>query len=84
MIERTTMFESAGLNLAGVLRYPEIQDARIPAVLMVHGSLEQDRDGNLLQKRDGKLAFKKNFFLEISKRLCLPGFATFLGSTRLW
>ncbi|MDM7938838.1 MAG: alpha/beta hydrolase [Methanothrix sp.] len=82
MIERTTMFESAGLNLAGVLRYPEIQDARIPAVLMVHGSLEQDRDGNLLQKRDGKLAFKKNFFLEISKRLCLPGFATFSWDRR--
>lgn len=82
MIERETIFESQGLDLAGVLRYPDLHETKVPAVLLVHGSLEQDRDGNLLQKRDGRPAYKKNFFLEISRRLCSAGFATFSWDRR--
>jgi len=63
VIERKTIFESQGLDLAGVLRYPDLHESQIPAVLLVHGSMEQDRDGNLLQKREGRPAYKKNFFL---------------------
>lgn len=82
VFERKTIFESQGLDLAGVLRYPDLHEAQIPAVLLVHGSLEQDKDGNLLKKRDGQPAYKKNFFLEISRRLCSAGFATFSWDRR--
>jgi len=82
MKERPVFFQSDGLKLAGVLRYPDDHAGRVPAVLLVHGSLEQDRDGNLLERRDGRPVFKKNFFLEISKRLCASGFATFSWDRR--
>jgi len=65
-----------------VLRYPDNSIGRAPAVLLVHGSLEQDRDGNLLERRDGKAVFKKNFFLEISRQLCAAGFSTFSWDRR--
>jgi dipeptidyl aminopeptidase/acylaminoacyl peptidase len=81
MKEREILFDSEGLRLAGVLRMPD-QGGRFPAVLLVHGSLEQDRDGNLLAKRDGKLAYKKSFFLEIARRLCAAGFAVFSWDRR--
>ena len=80
MLERDVVFESDGLRLAGLLRTPDMNsDQRDghPAVLLVHGSLEQDKDGNLLQKRDGTAAFKKNFFLEIARKLCEAGYAAF-------
>lgn len=82
MKERRTIFESQSLSLAGVLRYPDRLETQAPAVLLVHGSLEQDKDGNLLRKRDGTPAFKKNFFLEISRRLCSTGIATFSWDRR--
>jgi dipeptidyl aminopeptidase/acylaminoacyl peptidase len=82
MMETPIIFQSCGLRLAGVLRYPEGYDEPLPAVLLVHGSLEQDRDGNLVRRRDGKPAFKKNFFLEISRRLSAEGFATFSWDRR--
>lgn len=81
MNEKEILFISEGLQLAGVLRMPE-QGLAFPSVLLVHGSLEQDRDGNLLTKRDGKPAYKKNFFLEIAERLCAAGFATFSWDRR--
>ncbi len=81
MKEREIFFNSDGLQLAGVLRMPD-QGRIFPAVLLVHGSLEQDRDGNLLAKRDGKPAYKKNFFLEIARRLCASGFAAFSWDRR--
>jgi hypothetical protein len=81
MKEREIIFDSEGLQLAGVLRMPE-QGRAFPAVLLVHGSLEQDRDGNLLAKRDGKPAYKKDFFLEIARRLCAAGFAAFSWDRR--
>ncbi|MFB3764505.1 MAG: alpha/beta hydrolase family protein [Methanotrichaceae archaeon] len=82
MIGKGITFESEGTKLAGVLRTPDDMDGRSPGVLLVHGSLEQDRDGNLLEKRDGRPAFKKNFFIEISKNLCGAGFAAFSWDRR--
>jgi len=86
MIERELTFESDGLRLAGILRLPDMnsdqRDGQPAVVLLVHGSLEQDKDGNLLQKRDGKPAFKKNFFLEIARRLCKAGYAAFSWDKR--
>lgn len=82
MNERRTIFKSECLSLAGILRYPDRLETEAPAVLLVHGSLEQDKDGNFLRKRDGTPAFKKNFFLEISKRLCSKGIATFSWDRR--
>jgi hypothetical protein len=81
MKEREIFFDSEGLQLAGVLRTPE-QGGRFPAVLLVHGSLEQDRDGNLLAKREEKPAYRKNLFLEIARRLCAAGFAAFSWDRR--
>ncbi len=81
MKEREIVFESDALRLAGMLRVPD-QGLMFPAVLLVHGSLEQDRDGNLLAKRDGKPAHKKNFFLEIARRLCASGYAAFSWDRR--
>jgi len=82
MIERPVFFKSAGLRLAGVMRCPDGLGTEMPSVLLVHGSLEQDRDGNLLERRGGQPAFKKNFFLEISRRLCQEGIATFSWDRR--
>ena len=81
MKEREIVFESDKLRLAGMLRVPD-QGLMFPVVLLVHGSLEQDRDGNLLAKRDGKPAFKKNFFIEIARRLCASGYAAFSWDRR--
>lgn len=82
MAEKPVTFHSSCLRLAGVLRYPAGIKDPAPAVLMIHGSLEQDRDGNLLNRPDGRPVFKKNFFLEISKRLAREGFATFSWDRR--
>jgi dipeptidyl aminopeptidase/acylaminoacyl peptidase len=80
--EEAVFFESDGLRLAGVLRLPDHLEEPVPAILLVHGSLEQDRDGNLLETRDGKAVLKKNFFLEIAFRLCSAGFAAFSWDRR--
>lgn len=82
MKERTIPFECDGLRLVGVLRYPEEQEGRIPGVLLVHGSLEHDRDGNIVRHPDEREVYKKNFFPEISKHLCTAGFATFSWDRR--
>lgn len=82
MDEKPVVFYSSSLRLAGVLRYPSGIKDPAPAVLLIHGSLEQDRDGNLLNRPDGRPIFKKNFFLEISKRLTAEGFATFSWDRR--
>jgi len=76
------VFKSNGVKLAGVLRYPENQKGQVPAVHLIHGSLEQDRDGNLLRHPDGRKVPRKNFFLEISKHLCSIGCATFSWDKR--
>ncbi|HDQ06443.1 MAG TPA: alpha/beta fold hydrolase [Candidatus Bathyarchaeota archaeon] len=82
MIEETLTFYSDGLRLEGVLRYPDKTGAPVPLMLLIHGSLEHDRNGNLLRTKDGKQVYPKNFFLEISRRLCKAGFATFSWDKR--
>lgn len=84
MKELAISFESEddGLKLVGVLRYPERREGKIPGVLLVHGSMEDDRDGNILGHPDGRRVYKKNFFLEISRNLCAAGFATFAWDRR--
>ncbi len=77
MVEKPVYFYSGSLRLAGVLRHPPVMEGPLPAILLIHGSLEQDRDGNLLNRKDGRPVVKKNFFLEISRRLSSQGFATF-------
>jgi dienelactone hydrolase len=81
MKEKEIFFNSEGLQLAGVLRMPD-HGEKFPVVLLVHGSLEQDRDGNLLAKRDGRPVYKKNFFFEIARRICAEGFAAFSWDRR--
>lgn len=72
------------VKLAGVLRYPEngLDGECFPAVLLNHGTLEQDRDGNTLTHPDGRQVHRKNFFLEISRYLCRAGIATFSWDKR--
>jgi dipeptidyl aminopeptidase/acylaminoacyl peptidase len=82
MDEQSISFESDGLKLVGVLRYPERREGKIPGVLLVHGSMDDDRDGNMLRHPDGRKVYKKNFFLEISRNLCAAGFATFAWDRR--
>ena len=82
MNEQVISFESDGLKLVGVLRYPERREGKIPGVLLVHGSMDDDRDGNMLRHPDGRKIYKKNFFLEISKNLCAAGFGTFAWDRR--
>ena len=82
MKEKIIPFESDGLRLVGVLRYPDEREGKIPGVLLVHGSLEDDRDGNGLGHPDGRMVYKTNFFLEISRHLCSAGFATFSWDRR--
>ncbi len=79
MMEKEIAFES-DVKLTGVLRYPEGE--KLPAVLLIHGTLEQDRDGNMILHPDGRKLYRKNFFLEISKHLCRAGFATFSWDKR--
>ena len=75
-------FNSDGLRLKGVLRSPDRTSGIVPGILLIHGSLEQDRDGNLLKTKDGRKIFRKNFFLQISRKLCHAGFATFAWDRR--
>jgi uncharacterized protein len=82
MQEETITFNSGKLKLEGVLRYPNHLTKPIPCLLLIHGSMEHDRDGNILKTQDNKQIRKKNFFLEISIRLCAAGFATFSWDKR--
>jgi len=79
MMEKEITFES-DVKLSGILRYPEGEG--LPAVLLIHGTLEQDRDGNTISHPDGRKLYRRNFFLEISKHLCRAGFATFSWDKR--
>ncbi|AKB17663.1 S9 family peptidase [Methanosarcina sp. WWM596] len=73
------------VRLTGILRYPGSrvgEEENFPAVLLNHGTLEQDKDGNTLKHPDGRKVYSKNFFLEISRHLCRAGFATFSWDKR--
>jgi uncharacterized protein len=82
MQEETIVFYSDNLKLEGVLRYPDQLKKPVPCLLLIHGSMEHDRDGNILKTNDNKQLRKKNFFLEISTRLCAAGIATFSWDKR--
>ncbi|MDP2181759.1 MAG: alpha/beta fold hydrolase [Actinomycetota bacterium] len=78
MQERVITFASGELTLEGVLRVPEHADGPTPCVLLIHGSMEQDRDGNMLPARHGRREVPaRNFFVHIASRLCSAGYATF-------
>ncbi|MDZ4655098.1 MAG: alpha/beta fold hydrolase [Coriobacteriia bacterium] len=78
MREHTVAFVSGELTLEGVLRVPEGVAGPRPCVLLIHGSMEQDRDGNMLPTRHGRREVPaRNFFVHISSRLCSAGYATF-------
>jgi dipeptidyl aminopeptidase/acylaminoacyl peptidase len=80
--EKNISFYSDGIQLQGVLRYPDRVQDPVPGLLLIHGSLEHDRNGNLLRTKDYKKVYNKDFFVEISKRLCQAGFATFSWDRR--
>ncbi|MCW4023245.1 MAG: alpha/beta hydrolase [Candidatus Bathyarchaeota archaeon] len=76
MKEEIIQFYSDGLKLEGVLRYPESFTKPVPTMILLHGSMGHDRNGNMLKTPDNKKILPKNMFLEISRRLCSAGFAT--------
>lgn len=77
MKERILQFKNEGMTLEGVLRYPDGLVSPAPCLVIIHGSLEHDRDGNLLHTEDGRPIYKKDTFLKIAERLCPVGFAVF-------
>ncbi|WP_440955656.1 alpha/beta hydrolase family protein [Methanosarcina sp. Mfa9] len=85
MKEKIIVFQS-DVKLTGVLRYPDPESfpssGKVPAVLLNHGTLEHDRDGNMLGHPDGRKLPERNFFLEISRQFCSAGFATFSWDKR--
>lgn len=77
MKERIVRFTNEGVELEGVLRYPDEIKSPVPCLVIIHGSLEHDRDGNLLSTQDGRQIYKKDSFLKIAQHLCKRGFSTF-------
>lgn len=71
----------AGHTLCGVLRVPK-KPGPYPVVLLCHGTIEQDRDGNLLSHPSGKPIPKRNFFRLLSSSLNDVGIATFSWDKR--
>ena len=82
MKELIVCFESAGVDLEGVLGLPDRTDRPAPAILLIHGTLEHDRDGNMLHTRDNRTVPRKNFFREISRHFCSKGCAAFSWDRR--
>lgn len=68
--------------LEGVLRTPDSKCKDLVSVLLIHGSLEHDRDGRILVTRDDRALPDRTFFLEISKHLTEAGFAVFSWDRR--
>lgn len=66
--------QSLGTELQGVLHLPDTRGPH-PAVVLIHGSLEQDRDGNMLRDREGRAPPPHPFFRELAVRLAVAGFA---------
>lgn len=58
----------------GVLRLPSM-GGLYPGVVLIHGSLEQDRHGNMLTHRDGRDVPPHPFLDEVGSRLAAAGFA---------
>jgi dipeptidyl aminopeptidase/acylaminoacyl peptidase len=79
MMEKQITFDS-DVRLTGVLRSPEGEN--LPGVLLNHGTMEQDRDGNMTCHPTRKEIHKRDFFLRMSRYLCDAGFATFSWDKR--
>lgn len=75
MREVPVAFANLGTQLHGVLRLPDGPGPH-PAVVLIHGSLEQDRDGNMHEDREGRTPPPHPFFRELGVRLAAAGFAT--------
>lgn len=75
MREVPVSFGSLGTELQGVLRLPDGPGPH-PAVVLIHGSLEQDRDGNMLRDRQGRVPPPHPFLRELGTRMTAAGFAT--------
>lgn len=73
MLEEPVAIPSAGVELHGVLRLPGGPGPH-PVVVLIHGSLEQDRDGNMLADRDGRRPPPHPFLREHAVRLTRAGF----------
>ncbi len=62
------------VRLMGTLRLPAAPSP-VPAVILVHGSLEHDRDGNMLQHPDGRRLLPHPFLRMVADRFVAAGFA---------
>lgn len=74
MVQEEIVFKSQMLNLKGTLSLPESKGT-FPCVVMVHGSGQQDRDGNIN-------GFDTNIFKQLSEQLIEAGYATFCYDKR--
>lgn len=79
MMEKQITFDSE-VRLSGVLRYPEGEN--LPGILLNHGTMEQDRDGNMACHPTRKEIHKRDFFLCMSRYLTDAGFAAFSWDKR--
>ncbi len=81
MREETIVFRNGDFSLEGVLRYPDLLKKPAACMILIHGTMEHDRDGDLLKTPDNKNVHKKNF-LALSKKLTAVGIATFSWDKR--
>ena len=68
MVQEEIVFKSQTVSLKGTLSLPE-RNGKFPCVVMVHGSGQQDRDGNIN-------GFDINIFKQLSEQLIAAGYAT--------
>lgn len=80
MKELPISFSGSGPILAGSLRHPGHGPA--PSVLLIHGTLEHDRDGNMVRHPDGRRLHPRPFFRHIANHLVKRGFAVFSWDKR--
>ena len=74
MVQEEIVFESQMLSLKGTLSIPK-SNGKFPCVVMVHGSGQQDRDGNIN-------GFDTYIFKQLSEQLIEAGYATFCYDKR--
>ncbi|GMM84607.1 alpha/beta hydrolase family protein [Pseudoalteromonas sp. MTN2-4] len=74
MVQEEIVFKSQTLNLKGTLSLPK-SNGKFPCVVMVHGSGQQDRDGNIN-------GFDTNIFKQLSEQLIEAGYASFCYDKR--
>lgn len=73
---RDARFERAGLTLEGTLELPErAAEARVPAIVLVHGSGPQSRDATVQGQLAMSFGFELPVFAQLSRGLVEAGFA---------